>query len=87
MLSTPRPPEEDDLQLLQRTKSHARAWQALHPSCLAGKGSVVLDEDAAGVRQVVEEAMVVVAARLVKKRADEVQVAAEVEFAVEGGCE
>ena len=84
MLSTHRPPEEDYLQLLQ-PESHARAWQAFHPACHAGKGSVVLDEDAAGVRQVVEEAVVVVAARLVKKRADEVQVKVEVEFAVGAG--
>jgi hypothetical protein len=51
----------------------------------AGKGSVVLAEDAAGVRQVVEEVVVVVAARLEKKRADEEQVKVEVEFAVGAG--
>ena len=85
MLSTHRPPEEDYLQLLQRTESHARAWQAVHPACHAGKGSVVLAEAAAGARHVVEEVVVVVAARLVKKRADEVQVKVEVEFAVGAG--
>lgn len=84
MLSTHRPPEEDYLQLLQRTESHARAWQAVHPAYHAGKGSVLLAEAAAGVRQVVEEAVVGVAARLEKYGADEVQVAVEVKFAVGG---
>ena len=46
---------------------------------------MVLAEAAAGARQVVEEVVVVVAARLVKKRADEVQVKVEVEFAVGAG--
>ena len=85
MLSIRRPPEAVYLHRLQRSELHARAWQALHLAIHAGKGSVVLAEDAAGVRQVVEEVVVVAAGRLEKCGADEVQVEAEVGFAVVGG--
>ena len=46
---------------------------------------MILAEAAAGGRQVVEEAVLGVVARLEKYGADEVQMVAEVEFAVEGG--